>query len=129
MWFRERAVSGLARHFVTGVCGEDTASKYLKEIGYKIWHKNVRVGRRHEIDLIALDPGDRVIVFVEVKTRSVFHPDFRPELCFTYKKRLKLQHAVRQWVGLHEYDGGYRMDLICIADNRLISHIKNLDWV
>jgi putative endonuclease len=56
------------RHLETGKWGEKVAAKYLKVKGYKILGKRVRVGDRDEIDLIARD--DKVLVFVEVKTRG-----------------------------------------------------------
>lgn len=52
---------------VLGKEGERIAEKYLRKKGYRLVERNYRcpVG---EVDLIALDR--RVIVFVEVKTRS-----------------------------------------------------------
>jgi len=51
----------------TAVLGENAACEYLKQKGYKILERNFRKGYG-EIDIIALDK--RVLVFVEVKTRS-----------------------------------------------------------
>lgn len=48
-----------------GKRGESIAAKYLKDIGYTIKHKNLRV-RTKEIDIICED--GEYIVFVEVKT-------------------------------------------------------------
>lgn len=47
--------------------GEDLAAKFLKEKGYKIIDRNFRKGYG-EIDIIAVK--DKILVFVEVKTRT-----------------------------------------------------------
>jgi putative endonuclease len=50
--------------------GEDLAARYLSQQGYKILHRNYRIGKA-EIDIIALDNDDLVIV--EVKSvRTTF---------------------------------------------------------
>jgi len=53
----------------TGECGENAAADYLAEIGYEIVGRNV-ICDGHEIDIIAKDI--KYIVFVEVKTRTVY---------------------------------------------------------
>ena len=50
-----------------GADGEDLATRFLKENGYRVLERNFRYGRG-EIDIIAEDAG--TIVFVEVKSRS-----------------------------------------------------------
>lgn len=52
---------------VLGKQGERIAERYLKRKGYKLVERNFRCSAG-EVDLIVLDR--RVIVFVEVKTRS-----------------------------------------------------------
>ena len=47
--------------------GEDLATKYLKDKGYKIIERNFRKGYG-EIDIIAIQ--GRTLVFIEVKTRT-----------------------------------------------------------
>src|SRR3990167_10749073 len=47
--------------------GEDLATKFLKDKGYKIIDKNFRKGYG-EIDIIAIQ--GRTLVFIEVKTRT-----------------------------------------------------------
>jgi putative endonuclease len=54
-----------------GRWGEEVAARYLVRKHYQILAQNWRHGRG-EIDIIAL--GDGVLVFVEVKTRSLTDP-------------------------------------------------------
>lgn len=51
-----------------GTIGEDIAACFLRERGYKIIERNVRIGRFGEIDIIA-SQGE-YICFIEVKTRK-----------------------------------------------------------
>lgn len=61
-----------SRKLDEGNRGEDIAAQYLVDKGYKIIGRNFRI-RGGEIDIIAIDPTDasgKVLVFVEVKTRT-----------------------------------------------------------
>lgn len=49
--------------------GEDVAANYLSGKGYKILRRNFIIWGG-QIDIIALDPDTKEVVFVEVKTRS-----------------------------------------------------------
>ncbi len=49
--------------------GEDLAAKYLTEKGFEIIERNYFSGHG-EIDIIANDPRDNYLVFVEVKARN-----------------------------------------------------------
>ena len=51
-----------------GNTGEDIACRYLEKSGYRILTRNYTV-RGGEIDIAAVSPCGRQIVFVEVKTR------------------------------------------------------------
>jgi len=55
----------------TGTAGERRAEAFLKKLGFRVLARNWRSPRDHrdELDLICLDGV--VVVFVEVKTRSV----------------------------------------------------------
>lgn len=54
----------------TGRFGEDAAVRYLSDKGYEIIARNA-ICDGNEIDIIAQDI--RYIIFVEVKTRTVYH--------------------------------------------------------
>lgn len=50
-----------------GIAGEDAASRYLRQHGFRLVSRNFK-GRHGEIDIIAV--RDRVLHFVEVKNRT-----------------------------------------------------------
>lgn len=117
----------LVPHLLIGIRGEDTACDYLRRLGYEIRGRNVCIVR-DEIDIIARDPTDDVLVFAEVKSRVEFQHDYPPELRADWKKLRKLRRSARRWVANNDYDGGYRLDLICIADGKVTAHFKELMW-
>lgn len=53
----------------TAKLGEDLATKFLQDKGFKILERNFSV-RYGEIDIIALDYKEQFLVFIEVKTRT-----------------------------------------------------------
>lgn len=128
MWFHN-PFAGLADHIETGKRGEQAAEKYLKRCGYRIWDRNVRIGRHDEVDLVAYDHQEEVLVFVEVKTRSHTNDDFHPLLNFTYKKKKSFQRAVRRWIARSEYEGAYRMDVVCVVEGTVNEHFKEVAWI
>lgn len=117
-----------APHLALGALGEDIAAGHLRSVGYTLWERNTRQGRG-EIDLIAWDPEDQVLVFVEVKTRSEkTREGYHPEMTAAADKRRNLRRAVRRWVANHNFDGGYRIDLVCVQEGKVTNHFKELAW-
>lgn len=125
MWFVRRLLENLPSHFAVGIKGEEVATRYLRSLGYKIINRNVRVGRHKEIDIIAWDPMDSTLVFVEVKSRSV-ESDYDPSLNMTYAKKRLLRDAMRRWVAQNEWEDGYRLDLLCVVGGYVKQHIKEV---
>lgn len=123
----KESLKPLAEHLKTGKSGEERAVQYVGSLRYRILGRNIRIGH-DEIDLIAWDPADRVIVFFEVKTRSRASEEYRPELNMTHEKKSRIQRAARRWVARHNYDGGYRIDLLCIVAGQMIDHVRELSW-
>jgi Holliday junction resolvase-like predicted endonuclease len=126
--FWHRVLAPLPAHVRTGKWGETIARRHLLRRGFSIIGQNVFVGKRDEIDIVAYDPRDRAIVFVEVKTRSVESSDFEPELNLTQRKRRSISRAARRWVTERGYDGGYRLDLVCVAGGQVTEHYEDVDW-
>lgn len=53
-----------------GALGESIAAKFLKKNKFKIIGRNLHLSH-NELDIVAVDKKQRIISFVEVKTRSV----------------------------------------------------------
>ncbi len=114
-------------HLMLGKAGEHVAAAYLLAPGYEVPATGVRLGP-DEIDIIAFDPADNVLVFAEVKTRTGIREGFHPELTASWRKRVKLRRSARRWVAQHEYDGAYRIDLLCVVHGKVAEHYKELSW-
>ena len=82
--------------------------------------RNVRLHGGDEIDIIALDPTDGSVVFVEVKTRSDGSGDFTPELNLTPVKKRRMSRAARKWLAAAGWDVGCRLDAVCVAAGRVV---------
>ncbi len=105
--------------------GEQVATDFLRSIEYKIHDRNVRLGR-DEIDIVAYDTLERCLVFVEVKTRSSYDPDFLPHVALNYRKKKKMKRAAWKWMQAREYDAPWRLDAVCVIENRVYRHIKQM---
>lgn len=116
-----------APHLRVGARGEAIAERFLRKSGYAIRGKNVRLGK-DEIDILAFDPADEVLVFVEVKTSAVADPDYPASLRAGHRKIRKIARAARRWVAEQEYDGGYRIDLVCVEGGTVTQHIREVAW-
>ena len=53
-----------------GRLGEEACAAEYEKRGYLIEARNWRKGNRGEIDIVAVKPGEQLICFCEVKTRS-----------------------------------------------------------
>ena len=90
--------------------------------------KNCRYGR-NEIDLVAMEGGDMVIV--EVKTRSTTEFGL-PEEAVDHKKRAILINLANRYVRDHRWHGNTRFDVVAITlhdgqpDFRLIKNAFNV---
>lgn len=96
--------------------------------GYRILERNFRC-KGGEIDIIARDPGDKSLVFVEVKTRRGLSYGV-PQLAVTPFKQRQISKAALTWLGKNRlHDTNARFDVIAIllhTDGRhAIDHIKN----
>lgn len=78
-----------------GEHGEKFAARYLESLGFEILERNWRCSHG-ELDIVAYDPADRALVFVEVKTRT--GRDFGTPLeAITYAKARKLYRLAMMW--------------------------------
>jgi len=110
---------------VLGKEGERIAEQYLKRKGYKVVERNYRCAAG-EVDLIVLDR--RVIVFVEVKTRSG-HGFGTPLEAVQPRKQRKMMQAAQFFLSqkkLHQRDA--RFDVVGISwpgREPVIEHVEN----
>ncbi len=105
--------------------GEEIATTFLMGLGYEIRGRNVRL-MRDEIDIIAFDPEEKMMVFVEVKTRRQNSEAYPIRTSVDRRKKHAMQRAVERWVVAHDYDGPGRMDLICIENETVAEHLKDI---
>jgi putative endonuclease len=112
-------------HLLLGRSGEDIAAAYLSAHGYELRARNVRLDR-DEIDLVAYDTREKMLVFVEVKTRRRYSAAYPIRTAVTLRKRRALRRAVAAWVAREEYAGPARIDLVCVCGGRVREHLMDL---
>jgi len=115
-------------HKRTGDQGEEIASAFLTARGYRILERNFRC-KGGEVDIIARAPGDKSLVFIEVKARKNLSYGV-PQLAVTPFKQRQISKAALTWLsikGLH--DSNARFDVIAILLHtdapHAIEHIQN----
>ena len=105
--------------------GERVAEQYLRKKGYRVVERNYRCSAG-EVDLIVLDR--RVIVFVEVKTRTD-HRFGTPLEAVEFRKQRKMIQAAQFFLSqkkLHQRDA--RFDVVGISwpgGEPLVEHVQN----
>ncbi|RLD91483.1 MAG: hypothetical protein DRJ09_01045 [Bacteroidetes bacterium] len=112
----------MAKHIEMGKKGEALAVQHLKSKGYEILETNWRSIHK-EIDVIAIDNGELVIV--EVKTRSTDYFGY-PEEAVDAKKQKLLISAAQDYVDKTDWEGGVRYDIVSIVltnQSHTINHI------
>ena len=108
-----------------GKQGERVAEQYLKKKGYKVVERNYRCAAG-ELDLIVLDR--RVVVFVEVKTRTG-HGFGTPLEAVEFRKQRKMIQAAQFFLTakrLHQRDA--RFDVVGVSwpsGEPIVEHIEN----
>jgi len=118
----------MAQHNDLGRHGERLAAAFLIEKGFEILDENW-VYRRAEIDLIVY--VNRIIVFVEVKTRSSTGFGL-PEDFVNYSKQQHMANAADAYIEIMNHEGEVRFDIISILfkknNNYTINHIEDAFW-
>jgi len=99
------------KNLETGKKGEEEAKEYLKRKGYKVLKKNYK-NKYGEIDIIVQKSDELVFVEVRSKTESDFGT---PEETVKEKKKKKLKQNALAYTTFNNYEGFYRIDLICIV--------------
>jgi len=110
-----------------GKFGEDIASKYLEEKGYKIKERNYRTFLG-EIDIITEYKGS--IIFIEVKTRRSDKFGY-PEEAINFNKQQKIiKNALCYLAKYNLWKTNYCFDVILVSisnhkEVKRIKHIRN----
>lgn len=115
-------------HKGTGELGEEVAANFMIARGYRILERNFRC-KGGEVDIIARDPGDKSLVFIEVKARRSLSYGV-PQLAVTPFKQRQISKAALTWLSKNRlHDTNARFDVIAIllsGDGRHnIEHIMN----
>jgi putative endonuclease len=108
--------------------GEEIAANYLTARGYRILERNFRC-KGGEVDIIARDPDDRSLIFIEVKTRRGLTYGV-PQLAVTPFKQRQISKAALTWLSKNRlHDSNARFDVIAILLHtgaaHAIEHIRN----
>ncbi|MFZ4858583.1 MAG: YraN family protein [Desulfuromonadaceae bacterium] len=112
----------------TGELGEEVAANFLIARGYRILECNFRC-KGGEVDIIARDPEDKSLVFIEVKARRGLSYGV-PQLAVTPFKQRQISKAALTWLSKNRlHDTNARFDVIAILlhtdGQHAIDHIKN----
>ncbi len=120
-------LSFLPSHLRTGAWGERQAEDFLREKGYRILGRRVRIGLRDEIDLLARDQD--ILVFVEVKTRRGERFG-RPFASVDRRKRHALSRAAVRYLQKLRNPVNFRFDVMEVVGQEngpvpLVRHVEN----
>ena len=112
----------------TGELGEEVAANFLIAHGYRILERNFRC-KGGEVDIIARDPEDKSLVFIEVKARRGLSYGV-PQLAVTPFKQRQISKAALTWLSKNRlHDTNARFDVIAILlhtdGQHTIDHIIN----
>ncbi len=114
----------MAKHIETGKKGEALAVRFLTSKGYTILETNWRNNHK-EIDIIAMDRDELVIV--EVKTRSTDYFGFPDEFVDAAKQK-NLISAAQAYIDKTDMDAGVRYDIVSViltGTSHTIHHITD----
>jgi putative endonuclease len=112
----------------TGNLGEEVAAAFLTARGFRVLERNF-LCKGGEVDIVARDPKDKSLVFVEVKARRDLSYGV-PQLAVTPFKQRQISKAALTWLAKkRQMDSNARFDVIAILldDNgrHKVEHIVN----
>lgn len=106
-----------------GKFGEKQASEFLTQKGFQILHTNFQI-KGGELDIVAFDPVEKIMVFVEVKTRG--SQEFgHPTKAVNSKKTRNLKRTALYYLDRFQLEYEYRFDIISISPSGL-EHFENI---
>ncbi|MDE6100846.1 MAG: YraN family protein [Paramuribaculum sp.] len=107
----------MARHNDLGAWGEQIAREHLIAAGYKVMERNSRISRS-ELDIIAVK--DKLMIFVEVKTRSTNLDDALDAI--DEKKIRRIVRAADSFLQRFSIPFEYRFDIIAVIGSPESGH-------
>ncbi|HMX40340.1 MAG TPA: YraN family protein [Saprospiraceae bacterium] len=109
----------------TGRIGETAAVRFLAEKGWRVVERNWRAGRG-EVDIIAW-AHDKLLVFVEVKTRS--GDGFGgPEEAVDEKKQARMARTAGLYMEQIGYEWEIRFDIVAVLMHKdQVSQIRHVE--
>lgn len=119
-----------------GDWGEEFAVRYLESKNYQILERNYQKPWG-EIDIIAKDKKDseRILIFIEVKTRKKEEASRQPEENVQFKKQQRLIKTAQSFLLEKKYppETSWQIDIIALILDRQnkkvqIRHFKNAVW-
>ncbi|MBT3355772.1 YraN family protein [bacterium] len=118
-----------------GEVGEKVAANYLVAQGFEIIALNYFNEKGYcigEIDIIARDPRNDQLVFVEVKTRRGQRDSVVPEESITKQKIERVQKAINWFLKKEDkIDASWRIDAISVIvdSQKRKMHIKHIKYI
>lgn len=113
VWFGRpaRSLTDLDPRHALGRRGEELAARHLRRLGRKVLYRNFRARGGGEVDLVCRH--GRVLVFVEVKTRSRRGDWGRPSDAVTKEKERLIARGALAWLKLlGRPDVVFRFDIV-----------------
>ena len=115
-----------------GMWGEEVATRHILRLGWRILERNAhpcQSDRRCELDIIALEPCNNRVVFVEVKTHRR-RSDFASRLwAIDGRKKRNLLRAGASWLMRRRWHGHWRFDVIQIYGDSASAKPPEIDHV
>ena len=100
----------MASHYEKGSEGEKIAADYLRKKGFRIISQNWRY-RHKEVDIIAFDKEELVIVEVKLRSTDYFG---NPSEAVTMKKQRFLIEAAEAYLDTRDDEPEVRFDIVSI---------------
>ena len=115
----------MTQHNDLGKWGEEQAATFLERKGYTICDRDWRAGHR-DLDIIALNEDQTILVIVEVKTRTSAELN-EPEEAVNRKKIRNIGNAANLYLKQFNVEYDVRFDIVSVTgtsdSNAKIEHI------
>ncbi len=111
--YRDWRYGAIDPQATVGRRGEQAAARLLRRKGLRVIAES-ESDRGGEIDLIAIDPGSKTIIFVEVKTHSTTKPGHPAERVDDAKQGRVTRAALRYLKRQHLLGTACRFDVVAV---------------